>query len=126
MIMRYFISWFCLVSDFLYFWDITQAAKKQSAFAAKFNYDNNEQLIKSIEQKHLNNIKPLSIKKQKIEYQKILENIDDYRSCCPEYIKQAKAFFKIKKFNTFADLAVEIYPKDIFLHITLMGQNGEK
>ena len=51
--------------------------KKHSAFAKIFNFDNDEQLIQSIEQKHLKNIKPLSIEKQKVEYKKILENIDD-------------------------------------------------
>ena len=99
--------------------------QQHSAFAQMFNFDNDTELIHSLEQKYLKFIKPLSLKKQNIAYKKILNNIDDYRSCCQEYIEQAKDFFKKKEFNSFDDLSVEIYPAAIFLHITLMGQNGE-
>lgn len=99
--------------------------QQHSAFAQMFNFDNDTELIHNLEQKYLKFIEPLSLKKQEVAYKKILNNIDDYRDCCPEYIKQAEAFFKKKQFNSFDDLSVEIYPDAIFLHITLMGQNGE-
>ena len=100
--------------------------QQHSAFAQMFNFENDVELIHSLERKYLKYIRPLSLNKQEIAYKNILNNIDDYRDCCQEYIKQAEAFFKKKQFKSFDDLSVEIYPDNIYLHILLIDQNDRK
>ncbi len=68
-----------------------------------FGFENNDSLKKWINGNGIELMK-LSIAKQKKYYSEILKNQDNYKKCCPEYLKQAKKLmakknFKIKELN---------------------------
>jgi len=75
---------------------------------------------------NLAQLKIESIKEQKDFYTNLLSNESKYSTCCPEYIKQAKAFFKKAdtSFKTMANLGLELIIKKIEIEIKGQLKNG--
>ncbi len=99
--------------------------KSDTEFGRVFDFENNEELINYLEEKHFNKIKPISLKKHRIICRNLLKNKKKY-ACCSEYIKEAKKFLVKKKFDSFNDLNVEIIINKIQLEITLINIKSKK
>jgi len=91
-------------------------------------YKGNDEIKKWIASEDFPEIQSESFKEQTEFYTKLIEQKNQYETCCPEYIERATNFLKLEKgdLNSIDDLGIELFYKQIKIELKGRLSNGQE